>query len=440
MDLIQAEIAKLEAELMTDHCDIDTAITQIMNDITTINNNVININTDISVINTNVTNIDASLTLIENDITIINENINTTNIFNNITNINIAVNFTTYTTNSLDTTNTEAIARYNAFCVAMVDWVCSACAKYGQIFQYSLADYFDVLEAVEKSLTFFDPFIALTAMPANSDIIDIIGESRAETAVANSAAINEIACAMAEYLQYLEPSQATFAAALEAWVAANPTPTPPPPAPSGWTDSQVIGAMCAAALSRNGAYQAWASLSNYWFEAVLATQPTEYICLPCGTPLTFCSRPQDFFFNQGNLPPWIITRGLLVPGIGIEGTQIPGDLNFGIDIEIQFDPPCTALNTHSMEIGHALKVAGGNAWTVEFYYLNAGVETRYNQSNRSQGNAWPLIDADAFAIQTPPGGTGVGISKIRFYTNTSYYANPTSHASEFSVIEYIKFL
>jgi hypothetical protein len=446
MDLIQATIAELETELMTDHCDLDAAITDIQNNITTINNNVLTINTNITTINENVTNIDASLTVIDNSITninteikIIQDNQYITNIYNNITNINIALNYSSYTVNSLDTTNEEAIARFNAFCYAMVDWVCCACARYGEIFDYSVEDYLHVLALVETAITTFEPFVAIAGMPKNADLIDIIGETRAEAAL-TEAAVNEIACAMATYLQYKEPTQATFILALDDWVAANPTPIPPPPAPDGWTDAQVIGAMCHAALVINGAFEAWASIADYWFQKILATHPTEYICLPCAVPLSFCSIPQTWDFTALNLPPWTINRGVLTEGEGVVGTTIPGDTNASVEVNIYFPTPCTALAGHHIEITHAHLSNVGNSFVIQYWYLLAGVPTLYNSSSRAQVLAWPQDDVDSLIIPNPPGS--VGIYRIRFACLTTYapVTGLSTSVSSASAIRKIRFL
>jgi len=341
-----------------------------------------------------------------------------TNITNNtIITLNVGVPDQTFSTSSGDTTLTAQYARYNALCSAITNWI------YAEVYAV-LTDLDADATTLDAVLVQIDAFAnsvtyALDGSGATYSIADIYA------AVSDTSAVNDIACAMITFLQDLTPTAYNFSAALSAYTA----PALPDPRKILYDTLQI-------ALARLNAWQVFSTMFDPAYQDQIALNPTGYDCPPCGTFPDFCGIPQNWDFTLGQKTPWLIQRGILQPGVGIVGQQIPGDLNFGIDMSIYWPTPCTAILSHNIEVGHAHLTNAGNAWTIEWYYLLAGVETRYNQSNRSQVAAWPTVDADSLGIVNPPGGAG--IYRIRFYTNTAYYANATSQASSASKITYFK--
>jgi len=344
-----------------------------------------------------------------------------TNITNNtIITLNIGIPDQTFSSDSGDTTLTENYARYNALCSAIVNWI--------------YAEGYAVMSALNAPATDLSTIAAYIDAWANSlqySMTGFLGSyiiADVYAALNDTTAVNDLACVMIGNLANLAPTSYSFTAALNGY-----TPPAYPDHHKILYDTLVI------AINDLNGWQTLASILEPAYQDALAANPTSFDCPPCGAVSAFCGIPQTWDFTLGNKLPWLFQRGILQPGVGLVGQQIPGDLQFGLDMSIYFATPCTSIATHNIEIGHAHKVATGNAWTAEFYYLLAGVETRYNQSNRSQVAAWPTIDVDSFAIPTPPGGLTVGIERIRFYTNTPYYANAAVANSDACKITYVKF-
>ena len=423
MDLIQAEIAKLETELMADHCDLDTAITQIMNDITTINNNVININTDITTINTNVVNINNSLTIVENTVNQISVDVNNVFIQNNYLNLNVVNVFFTYTMTSNDRDLTAIYARYNGFCLAMLAWIASAANAYAQSQFYS--------NLWTLTLNSFEAHYGVLNIPPGVHAAILGGgglpETDVDAAFADFAAVDDVACAMITYLQNLIPSALTFSQALSAY-------TPPPYPDHRSTIAQIL----AATLVLSGSFDSWLGIDEFYYQQALAAAPTDFDCIAC-TPSVGCAVPSSWDFSNLELVPWLFARGGPVTDVGIVGEQLPGDLNFGWDASIYFPTPCISLATHHMHFFASQQFPGGNAYTVELYYLLAGVPTLYSQANVASISQWPTIDDLSFVIPAPPGGPTIGIYRIRVYVNTQFYGNATSHPSNASKLTKITF-
>jgi hypothetical protein len=341
-----------------------------------------------------------------------------TNITNNtIINLTFGAPDQTFTSDSKDTTQTETYARYNALCSAVVNWI--------------YAEGYAVMSALDAPTTDLETIAAYIDAYANSLQYSMTGFtgsyiiSEIYGALNDTTAVNDLACVMIGNLKDLAPTAYSFQSALNGYT--------PPAYPD---NHKILYDTLAIAIADLNGWQTFISLFQPAFDEALSLNPTAFDCPPCGAVSDYCAIPTDWDFTLGQKTPWLIQRGVLQPGVGIVGQQIPGDLNFGIDMSIYWPTPCTAILSHNIEVGHAHLSNVGNAWTVEFYYLLAGVETRYNQSNRSQSAAWPAIDADSFAIQNPPGGAG--IYRIRFYTNTPYYANATSAAATASKITYFK--
>lgn len=470
-DWLDAFISNLETELMTDHCDIDTLLTQIKNDTGHIRTVTDEIKLKTDLIEAGVEALiasgaaqDVAIAAIAADLTTLSIAVagiavvdagiaaavagvaGTVNeISDDVDNIEIIVadpvdgvaeisadvdaievgvaeiqaqgagttiifntiNFYSFIGNQNDTTAEQMYARYNALCAGILDWIYSEAF----IIQQQLG-------ASEAQLSAIDGLITLAI---NGHIPGVVfhGQtaysiSEMQTAILDGVAVDAVACYMITYLAQLPMTFESFSGALTAF------------SPSNFNET-VLRDVLAAALVYNDAFAAFVSNMQAEFEVALAANPTDFICAPCA-PSGFCSVPYLWDLTALQTVPWTIHRGILVQGDGVTGEQIPGDLNFGADIRIVFPTPCTAILTHKLGFDHAMLSPGGNAWTLEWYYDNSGVLTLYSTSNRSQTAAWPGLDLDhAIAVPTPPGG--VGVAELRIYANTAFYGNATNHTS-----------
>jgi len=397
-DWLDAVFSKLEAELMTDHCDLDSTLTTIQNSLTTINNN-------LTIVENNITNIDIE---VKNIITQ-NTNINIVNVINN---------FVTFATTTDDNTATETYARYNALCAGINDWVYSQCYRVAAAAGVSAFG----LDLIVAGLT-----VGVNALEGlvHTDNPGAYSATDLQNAFTSATDMEAVACWIIQYLALLPMSFDSFKSSLSAFTPANAYQT-------------TIAVTLQAALIYYDAYTAFVMNQQSEFQIALAAHPTGFSCLTCSA-LSFCSIPQTWDFVARNSLPWIIERGVIDGINGVKAVQIAGDLQFGYDVSIEFSPPCTALATHHIHFFTAQQSPGGNAYTIEYYYLLAGVLTRYNQSNSASVSVWPAVDDLASVIPAPPGGVGVGIAKIRWYTNTAYYGNATSHPSAAAKLTKITF-
>ena len=345
-----------------------------------------------------------------------------TNIVNN-TIINIGFNLPdqTFTSDSTDVTLMQTYARYNALCEAIVQWIIAEGYAMMDILGATPTDLATLAASLEAYSLSFAYVMTPGAQPY--DITTLLG------AFSDSSAVNDVACAMINQLANLPADYGNFASALAAYT--------PPALPDA---RHVIYDTLLITFFDLNSFETFQGILKQSYDVALAAAPTAFNCPACGTFTGFCGIPQSWDFTIMQKTPWLIQRGIMTAGSGIVGEQIPGDLSFGIDISISFDPPCTAINNHHCNISHAMQSAGGNAWTVEFYYMVAGIETLYSQSNFSQTTNWPTVEVGTLTLNNPPGGVTVGISRIRFYANTAYYGNATSHASSAATIPLIEFV
>jgi len=402
-----------------------TAIAGIASQTTTILSDVTEIGTDVDNIETVITDPVDGLAEVSEDVDAIELKVNkmqgqVTNITNNtIISINVGVPDQTFTSSSQDTTLTETYARYNALCQAVLDFILIEGWNMIYILDGTVADLSTVQALIAAEIQNL-----VYAVDQNSTVG--YTASTVTGAFTDSTAVNDVACAMISYLANLSPTPYNFGLALSTYT--------PPALPD---NRKIIYDTLQIALGALNGFQVFSAQLGPEYDLALAANPTSFNCPPCGAVSAYCTIPQTWDFTLGQKTPWLFQRGILQPGVGLVGTQIPGDLNFGVDMSIYWSTPCTSIIGHNMECQRAKKSAsGGNSWTIEFYYLLAGVETRYNQSNRSQGTAWPIIETDTFAVPTPPGG--VGVSRFRIYTNTAYYGNATSQASDAAKITVFK--
>lgn len=413
-DWIERTIDQVLGELMTDHCDIDTILTEIQNDITTINTNITTINTNLTVVNNNLTEIQ-----IENK-TIITNN----------TTINVALTLpsNTFTSDATDYTYTDIYVRYNAFCLAVLDWIYEVCYALIRANDpgYSLSGIVGQMNAYAQTLVNNAFAVLLGTVPGFITIADM------EAAWSDTAAVNDVACAMITALQNQQATYASFKNALLTY-------TPP-----AYPDNRyILKQMIAQELFYQNAFPFFVTVLQQATAYEKTLNPTAFVCSACAVlPDYGCVIPYTWDLSAGAKNPWLIRRGVYQPGVGIVGTTVPGDTNTAVEMYLQFPTPCSAILGHNIRITRAKTPVGGNSWASAFYYLNAGVLTRYNTSTQTQTNTYPTPDVATIAIPTPPGGNSP--IAILIYTDTPYESainaggsSSTCLATNISKIEFI---
>lgn len=409
-------VAQLETELMTDHCDLATAITDIQNNITTINNTLTVINTDITTINNTLVVVENNVTNIENNIT----NITVNQVTNNVT---INLPSTTYTSDITDTTPTKLYARYNALCASMYDYL--YLSVYAVVYALGgspsqLSNIFSFLNMVAQSWT-NTAINALNGTPVVT-LLDLY------TAVTDASAVADVVCAMITYLQYKEPSFATFSAALSAYT--------PPAYPDNRFTLKVALTYC---LNTLGLFGMFDSLYQSEYQTALAANPTGFVCSACIPPAI--AVPQTFDFSLLQPAPWVIERGYLQFGYGVVGVSIPGDTNYGLDVSWYLSATeAAAIVGAGLKFTDAHLPSGalGNVWYVEYYQINTttGVVTLLNASSIGDNPTWPAFtQGPRKAI--PAAAAGNRLYRIRFYANTPYYGNAASQPANASRLKAI---
>jgi len=323
-----------------------------------------------------------------------------TNITNNtIINLTFGIPDQTFSSDSKDITATETYARYNALCSAVVNWI--------------YAEGYAVMSALDAPATDLATIAAQIDAFANSLQYSMTGFSGSYIiseiygALNDTTAVNDLACIMIDNLKDLAPTAYSFQSALNGYT--------PPAYPD---NHKILYDTLAIAIADLNGWQTFASLFQPAFDDALAANPTAYDCPPCGTFPDFCGIPQTWDFRLGVKAPWLIHRGILVPGKGIVGVQVPGDLNFGIDVSLTFATPCTSIIGHDWAATlRGLPTGVGNTHKQEKSYLLSGVETIYNNSTIG-GMTWPTPTLYHLGLNAPPGSAG--IYKLRFFSNSPY--------------------
>ncbi len=388
-----AGIALLLGTTSTEVHDVHVVVDEIDEDVDAIEITVNDSATEITETGEDVDNIELLVSKLKTTV-------NNITIQNNTTNVEIFLaGFDTFASNNLDTTTTKNYARYNALCQGIMDWI------YSEIFyvQEQLGAADSDLATIIAAIATGGVSIGLTSHGDGGHTIAAI-----QTAIESLSDVEALACAMITYLVDKKPSFPAFGAALDTFSPAN-------------TNQTVLADVLALALLYYDAFSGYIGNQELEYQLALAANPTDYNCPACGVS-AYCSIPQTWDFTLLQKTPWLITRGQLEEGIGVVGTQIPGDLNFGMDMTIFWPTPCTAILTKHIEITHAHLSNVGNSFFIEYSYLLAGVPTVYNRASLSQVLAWPQLDVQSLAIPTPPGS--VGVYSIRWCINTLYYAPP----------------
>lgn len=417
-DWLSDFVAQLEAELMTDHCDIQTAIDNI-------NTTITNINTNITTINTEITTINNSLTVIENNVT--NIDIEVKNVITQNTNINIVnviTTFVSFSSNTMDTGSTEMYARYNALCAGLNDWCYTQAYRIAAANGVSGAGLALIVAGLSVGVNLLEGLV-------HSDNPGAYSATDLENAFTSAADMDAVICHMVTYLALLPVTFDNFKNALSTFSPANAYQT-------------TISISLQAALAYYDAYTAFVMNQQSEFEIALAANPTDFNCLSCGVA-GWCAVPQTWDLTALNLLPWVIDRGVLTAGKGIVGQSIPGDAsNYGWDVSIYFPNGCAALNSKGFIFTQAHLPSGaiGNAHTIEFWDMpiGGGTPAKYNSSNIGPSPlTWPTATADARrGIPAPVAGRI--LYRIRLYTNTAYYANATSSPVTASYLTKLQFV
>jgi hypothetical protein len=416
MDWIDAFASELEGELMADHCDIDTALTEITNSITTINENIVTINNNLVIVNNNVTNV-------ENNLTIVNTNLEVVYVQNNSLTVNVTLqNFYTYTANALDVTSTAVFARYNAFCKAIARWVKDIVWRRMAQIDAAASETVDVLDEL--------------AALGGSVIGNIFGENPASYALSelhdaatNATDFDAFCCAMITTLAELTPSFLTFGGAIATFVPANFNQT-------------VLASIVGSALLFEGAFDAFVSIMVEEYARALAENPTTFDCFVCN-PNDPCAN-HLYDFSTGAKGQWLLERGTLYPGTGILGAIAPGDPSRALAaVRMDFATPCFTLIAKRMSCYmRFLPTTTGTPILVDFYYLLAGVLTRYSQlALVVTTSTFPTFTEmhlpGSGQIPAPPGGAG--ISRIHVHAAVNYYGGSNTAVTTFD-IKSIEFL
>jgi len=320
----------------------------------------------------------------------------------------------TWTIKSGETEMTAQYARWCALVRVSQKWVDST--LYRVIYQIdsgstSLASLWGDLAAIGGYLV--GTIFAASIFSPPPSITDL------ETAAADSAARFTVACDLA---RALSETGVDF----DSWLAAINTLSY-----TAATDEDLIASLlqsiAGADIVLKSNYAAWLSGLPEAFQNIYATLPTSYDCGGC-FPFDL-GVDQVWHLTVGQKLPWLITRGLYVPGTGIVGTEIPGDgSNVGCEFWISFPAPGVAFDT--IKFHGLIQASGGNKAFVETWRFIAGVETYVGSGNLSSTGA--LQD---FTITS--GNPGVWLySKIHFRTNSPIYqtTGATIIVAEFDTI------
>lgn len=367
-DFVENFLAQLEAELMTDHCDIDAALTTINNSLTTINNDITTINNNLTIVY-NTTNVNLQIVNQATDTYQLNF------IQNWMSQGKAAVPKQTYLTDAGDTTNTEAYARWCALVTACTRWVKTvvyntvANTDPGNVDLPTL--WTSIVAAGGLVLgTLVDQSI-LSFAPTISQII-AAGE--------DSTSVLLVACNLANALANLPPTYANLGTAIAATTytaATNP-----------YYLQQVLSAWWGADAALQYSYNSFLSILEEAYIKALATNPTDWTCGSC----TLAAGFGTVDFSLGQKAPWIIIHGNLTPSVGIESVNFwasGSGANHAL-ASIQLVLPGTSVITHAkFTVGddnnpEGRGTSGANRqFFMAYTYLLAGVPTRVENSPQS---------------------------------------------------------
>jgi len=322
-----------------------------------------------------------------------------TNVFNNSTTINVE-NYLTFGSTSVDNTQTELYARYNALCSAVQAWV--------------LLEGYAVLDALGAStsdlgsielliaVAYFN--IAATLSVAGSYTYDA---TTVYAALVDSSAVNDVACAIIQKLSGLPVTYDSFTQALNSY-------TPP-----AYPDHRyILTVTLANAVTYLDGYTALVSMLQDEFTHQLSLAPTSYTCAPCDPVFGY----QTWDFTLGQKAPWLIMVGQLVLGAGILSQQVfvSGQgyhsnsrivINLPGTLTIQ-DVYCNVLDTNDLE-GRSATGAQRN-FHIDYTYLLAGVPTTVSPT------AITTVANATTTCHIHIAGGGLALTKIEIYSANLY--------------------
>lgn len=419
---ITATVEPAIALLATAIAGIASQTTTILSDVGEIGADVDNIETVITdpvdglaEVSQDVDSIELTIAKIKNQTTIINNN--------TLITVNFGLPDQTFSSDSTDVTAMQGYARYNALCQAVLDFILIEGWNMIDILNGTTADLNTVAALIAAQVQDL-----IYAVQLNSSVV--YSASTVTGAMTDSAAVNDVACAMISYLANLSPTPGNFAAALSAYT--------PPALPD---NRKIIYDTLQIALGALNGFQVFSAQLQPEYDAALAAQPTGYVCPPCSTVPGGCVVPATYDFSLGQKAPWLIQRGVLQPGTGVVGGYIPGDTNSGWDVSLIFPSGCAALSGKGLKFtaAHLPSGALGNTHTLEVWDMPVGGGTPVKVATSSVGQApitWPNPTQSArFAL--PVIAAGRIMYMVRLYVNTAYYANATSSPCTASVLKAI---
>jgi hypothetical protein len=378
---------------------IATIVTSIQGTVNEMSDDVDNIETIVTASATEITETGADVDNIEL-LQLKMKNQTSTIINNTVINLGLTLPNQTFTSDSIDKTAMQTFARYNALCSAIVSWVL--------LEGYALLDALAAgpsslatLRAIIDADVFFYSYILTPGAPAFS-------ETTILAAFVDSAAVDDVACALINYLANLAPTYANFAAAMDAYT--------PPALP----DSRaVIHDALAVALDGLDAWTAFAPILESAYQQELALNPTSFNCLTCG-PASPCGH-QIWDFTVGEKGSWIFNRGIYVPGQGLVGVPVPGDTGYAFEANLYFPGGCLPTTTTYLHFSMAgLPQNQNGSFFLETYKLVAGVETLVQYVFYISSNAFPAPIVTSAEWSFGPLVNYQTLSRIRIVSNTFF--------------------
>lgn len=344
-----------------------------------------------------------------------------TNVYNNSTTVNVN-NYVSFGAQATDDSLTALYAGYNALCQAVIHWMRVEIYAVMVALQAGPTDLATLELQIDAS---FRGYWSTTSagLVYSYTLTDI------NSAVNNATAMNNVACQIITTLANLQITQGNFSSMFAGF------------APAPFTPEDVLFNALSQSLQFLDAYTNFVSILQLEFVKQSALNPTGYNCPPCLTTPDGCVVPATYDFVLGQKLPWLIQRGILKVGVGIQGQAIPGDpSNLGYDVSLVFPNGCSALNNKGLKFtANHLNAGVGNAWTLEFWSIpvGGGTPTKYNNASAGPTATYPAQTTSG-RTNIPAPTAGNILYKIRWYTNTAYYANATSQPSLASILTKIE--
>jgi len=402
---VATEVTALSAAvalLSTAIAGIATIVTSTQGTVNEMSDDVDNVETIVTASATEITETGTDVDNIEL-LTIKNKG-NITNIYNQNTliTITLAVPNQTYVADTTDNSSTATIARYNAFCTAIVQWI------YAEIYAVMSALNANPTDLATLALQMNATSLSLEELLSTGTPYTV---AQVYAAVSDTSAVNDVACAMITALTALKPSQETFATALTAY-------TPP-----AYPDHRaILRDTLQISLTFIDAFTVFASIYQDAYATTLAAAPTTYVCAPCGTINPGCGY-QTWDFTIGQKSPWTFNRGIYVPGQGLVGVQVPGDAGYAFEANLVFPGGCKPTATTYIHFYLAGLASGvNNSFYYETYAMVSGVETLQEYAFYISQYPGPYITSKEWTFG--PLVNYKTLSRIRMVSNT-YFNTPS---------------